>query len=584
MKPGRFLKNNSNASLQAKRSNRKPRLGIGGIAVAFAFVCAVSTVQAQAPSGSTSFLERSVALSGEIGTYGELYSINGQDRRRPPATGRLFLRPTLTFFETLSLNFDILLSTEGTAARQNINQLGLHPTWAWGNAHVGDFTETFSDYTLNGILIRGGAVNINPGIFRLSAIGGFTRRAVPGGAENGAFDRYLYGGKIGIGSEAGGYLDLMFLRVRDKISSLPSSSQAVVIDSTNPGATPPRQFEVTPQENLVAGILTNLKLFDNRIQWKTDATVGLFTRDMRVNADTTLKIPSPIDKLYSANVTSNVDVAVTSEMIVDIDNVNVKGGYKYIGSGYNSLGTAYLLNDQQEFRIAPTIRIADWSVALSYTRQNDNLLNQKVFTTVRNMYGANINFRPTAMWTSNVLVNYLNMDNSSPNDTTRIAYSNLTLGTNQVFVLAPGSVVQAVTLTYIFQESGDDSPLRAGFKTTGHSATLGTVIPLGGAFTLSPTAGFVRYNIGALGGQTTQTYGLSVQHRAEENRLTTTLSSNASFVRSSTSFRNTLGSNYQLTNSSTIGLSIGMTNFSGGAFSSVNFNEYVAAMTFTQRL
>lgn len=552
------------------------------LALIVASVCPIAVAQAQ--SDTSSFLQRSVTLGGEVGTYGELYSISGQDRRRPPATGRLFIRPTITFFNSLSLNFDILLSTEGTAARQNINQLGLHPTWAWGNAHVGDFTETYSDYTLNGILIRGGAFNINPGIFRISALGGFTKRAVAGGATTGAFDRYLYGGKLGIGSEAGGYVDLMFLRVRDEISSLPPSNQQVVIDSTNPAATPPRRFELTPQENLVAGILTNLKFFDAAVQWKTDATVSLFTRDMRVTADTTLKIPSPIDKLYRANVTSNVDIAIKSEMTVDAGNVNIRGGYKYIGAGYNSLGTPYLLNDQQEFLIAPTFRIADWTLALSYTRQNDNLLHQKLFTTVRNLYGANITFRPTALWTSNILANYLDMDNGSPNDTTRVAFSNLTLGTNQVFVFAPGSVVQAVTFTYIFQRSGDDSPLRAGFKTTGHSATVGTVIPLGTSFTLSPTAGLVHFRIGALGGQTTQTYGLTLQHRAEENTLISTLSSTASFVSSSSSFRNTLGSTYQITNSASLGLTVGMTNFSGGTFSPVRFTEYTAALTFTQRL
>lgn len=562
----------------------KTRFGLGGIALALTLAAFCSTASAQAPGDTSSFLQRSITLGGEIGTYGELYSIRGQDRRRPPATGRLFLRPTLTFFNSLSLNFDILLSTEGTAARQNINQLGLHPTWAWGNAHAGDFTETYSDYTLNGILIRGGAFNINPGVFRLSALGGFTKRAVAGGATTGAFDRYLYGGKLGIGSEAGGYVDLVFLRVRDEISSLPPSNQQVVIDSTNPVATPPRRFELTPQENLVAGILTNLKFFDAAVQWKTDATVSLFTRDMRVTADTTLKIPSPIDKLYRANVTSNVDIAIKSEITVDVGNVSVRGGYKYIGAGYNSLGTPYLLNDQQEFLIAPTFRIADWSLALSYTRQNDNLLHQKIFTTVRNLYGANITFRPTALWTSNILANYLDMDNSSPNDTTRVAFSNLTLGTNQIFVFAPGSVVQAVTLTYIFQRSGDDAPLRAGFKTTGHSATLGAVIPLGTALTLSPTAGLVHFSIGALGGQTTQTYGVTLQHRAEENTLISTLSSTASFVSSSSSFRNTLGSTYQLTNSAALGLTVGMTNFSGGAFSSVRFTEYTAAVTFTQRL
>ncbi len=549
---------------------------------AIAMVAAVvSDVHAQVPGLPGT---RTVVLSGELGTYGEWYSIRGQSKRRPAATGRLFLRPTLTLFDALSLNFDILLSTEGSGARQNINQLGLHPTWSWGKAHVGDFSDSYSDYTFSGILVRGGAVSINPGLFRLSALGGFTKRAVPGGATDGAFDRYLYGGKLGIGSDAGGYVDLMFLRVRDKISSLPPlPSGQTVIDTLNPAANPLRGYEVTPQENLIGGILSNLRFFDNRIQWKTDATVSLFTRDMRVASDTTIKLPSFVKDLYRANITSNVDVAVTSELLVDVDNVSIRGGYKWIGPGYNSLGVASLFNDQQEFLLAPSFRVADWSVSLTYTRQNDNLLNQKLFTLVRNLYAANITFRPAAIWTSNILAHYVVMSNDATNDTMRIAFSNLMLGTNQIFTFAPGSVVQMLSVSYIFQHSGDDVPLRSGSRSTGHSTTLTAAIPLGTSFTLSPSVSLVVYTLGALGSQTTQTYSLAVSHRALENKLTTTLASAASFVRSSTTFRNSLSSAYQIAPMTSIGVSVGMTTFRGGTFLSREFDEVIATLNVTQR-
>lgn len=547
----------------------------------------VSPVGAQvpgSPADSTSLLERTFQLSGEIGTYGELYSIKGQERRRPFATGRLFFRPTLTFFKTFSLNFDVLLSTEGSSARQNINQFGLNPQWEWGNAHVGDFSETYSDYTLNGILIRGGGFNINPGIFRLSAVGGYTKRAVFGNADNGAYDRYLYGGKIGIGSEAGGYVDLLFLRVRDKASSLQTiNTTPVGIDTLNPALTPQRQYEVTPQENLLGGIISNLKFFDNVIQWKTEAVVGLFTRDMRVSADTTVNLPNAIDKLYNANITSNVDLAVASEMTVDVDNVNVRGGYKYIGAGYNSLGVGSLLNDQQEFLLAPTIRLADWNISLNYTRQNDNLIDQKRFTTVRNIYGSNVTFRPTAIWTSSILANYLRMGNNSTNDTTRIGFSNLTLGTNQIFSLPPGYWFQAITLNYIFQSSKDDSPFRSNFKTTTHSANLGGTIPLGTSVTLSPSLGVILAKIGSLGSTTTTTYGLAIQHRALENKLINVLSGTASFLGSTKSFRTSLSSNYQWTQSLSVGVSLGVTNFRGSAFQSLKFDEYIGSLNLSQR-
>jgi len=525
-----------------------------------------------------------VILSGEMGTYGELYSISGQTRRRPPSTGRLFLRPTLTLFDALSLNFDILLSTEGSGARQNINQLGLHPTWSWGRAHLGDFSDTYSDYTFNGILVRGGFISINPGLFRFSAIGGYTKRAVFGGVSDGAYDRYLYGGKLGIGTDAGGYVDLMFLRVRDKISSLPAPpSSPTIIDTLNPSANPLRAYEVTPQENLIAGILTHLKFLENRLQFKTEASLSLFTRDMRVEADTTIKLPNFVKDLYRANVTSNVDVAVASELLLDIDNVSVRAGYKWIGPGYNSLGVASLLNDQQEFLLAPSFRVADWSVSLTFTRQNDNLLNQKLYTTVRNLYGATVTFRPAAVWTSNVFGNVVLMSNDATNDTMRIAFKNLTLGTNQIFAFAPGSAVQTVTFSYVFQHSGDDVPLRSASRTTGHSTTLGAAIPLGTSFTVSPSVSMVFYTLAALGTQTTHVYALALSHRALQNKLTATLASSASFVRSSTTFRNTLSSVYQIGPMTNIGFSVGMTTFRGGTVLTPKYDEYIAMLNLTQR-
>jgi hypothetical protein len=405
-----------------------------------------------------------------------------------------------------------------------------------------------------------------------------------GTADNGAFDRYLYGGKIGIGTEASGYVDLLFLRVRDKASSLQAiNTTPVGIDTLNPALSPQRQFEVTPQENLVGGIISNLKFFDSMIQWKTEANVGLFTRDTRVSADTTIKLPNAIDNLYKANITSNVDLAIASEMTVDVNNVNVRGGYKYIGPGYNSLGVGSLLNDQQEFSLAPTVRLADWNVSLNYTRQNDNLVRQKRFTTVRNIYGSNITFRPTAIWTSSILANYLKMANNSTNDTTRIGFSNLTLGTNQIFSLPPKYWFQAITLNYIYQLSKDDSPFRAGFKTTTHSANLGGTIPLGKSLTLSPSVGLILAKIGSISSTTTTTYALAIQHREFENKLISVLSGTASFLGKNKSYRTSLSSNYQWTTTLSVGVSVGVTNFRGSAFQAVMFDEYIGSLNVSQR-
>ena len=76
-------------------------------------------------SDSVSFMKKAVSLTGEIGAYGELYGVSGIEKRRPSSTARLYLRPTLCFFNTLTLNFDFLLSTEGNSARQSLDQIAV---------------------------------------------------------------------------------------------------------------------------------------------------------------------------------------------------------------------------------------------------------------------------------------------------------------------------------------------------------------------------------------------------------------------------------------------------------------------------
>lgn len=115
----------------------------GSIAV----VCLIGTAQAQnaadTTNGDENIVQENVDISGQAGVYGELYGISGRDARRPSSTGRIFLRPRITFLNELTLNINVLLSSEGISARQNINKIGLDPSWNWGSAHVGDFLKTF---------------------------------------------------------------------------------------------------------------------------------------------------------------------------------------------------------------------------------------------------------------------------------------------------------------------------------------------------------------------------------------------------------------------------------------------------------
>ncbi len=207
---------------------------IGFVLVSLACVGeALSQGNSQPDSSGQTFIQKNFSISGDAGVYGELYGISGIQARRPPSSARLYFRPTVTLFNAFSMSFNFLLSTEGSSARQNINQLGINPSWGWGNAHLGDFTDMFTPFTFDGIMVRGAGVNLDPGLFRFSAVGGYTQRAVDGGAGAGSFSRYMYGAKLGVGKQEGSYFDLMFLRTRDVPSSLPASRPTIAVIAPN---------------------------------------------------------------------------------------------------------------------------------------------------------------------------------------------------------------------------------------------------------------------------------------------------------------------------------------------------------------
>lgn len=234
-------------------------------------------------------------LSGELGFYGELYSVSGIEKRRPSSTARLFIRPTLTLFNTFRTSLDIIYSTEGSSARQSINQFALHPRWSWGTFHIGDFSHEFSEYTLNGITIRGAGIEINPGLLRFQAVGGQTKRKVKAGPTESVYSQYAYGFKLGVGREDGSFVDINVLKVKDDKNSLPLEIfevDSLDTDSTSTDAGP--QQGVSPQENLILGLNSTLNFLNRRLIFRGEIAGSAFTRNLFSSGDATADIPSAL--------------------------------------------------------------------------------------------------------------------------------------------------------------------------------------------------------------------------------------------------------------------------------------------------
>ncbi|GAB4293981.1 MAG: hypothetical protein Kow0098_15250 [Ignavibacteriaceae bacterium] len=643
----------------------------------FVFFSTASFAQEESsPEGSKS----TISISGEIGAYGELYNISNIPNRRPNSTGRLFLRPTLDILGLLQIPFEIFLSTEGSSARQNLNQFGINPKWDWGSAHLGDFNEDFSKFTLNGIKIRGGGLNINPGIFRFSTAAGFTNKAVNGGAQNGAYDRFLLAAKLGVGKEDETNFNLIILKAKDKVSSIDQDKKSITVlepngddnwpigslqtirwtsvnvagavtieisrdggttfeqvqtDVPNTGfydwsVTGPVTFQalikitdaedasvsdisdyifsigtgsefiykkgnrttdvsnpnsVTPQENLVIGISGKVKFYESTVVLDYEADGSLYSRDLRaseLDPDSAI-FPEFFLKIFTPRVGSDYDFAFNTALNLNLKSYSGKIGYKRVGPGYNSLGLSYLLNDHQEIIFNNTFRISKFALMLGYINLTDNLNNQKLFTTSRNIYTAGISGSISEKWNTSLMLNLLDMGNDSNADSTKTDFNNIVVSTTQSFLVGQKTLFRTISFTYVFQASGNKSYQLTKNTTQTHTINAGVNLFFNENLNSTVSAGLVNSTVFDTLKNTTTNFSLVLQHSAFERKLNPSLNLSAAFGENTDSYRSGLTASYNLTNSDTFTIALWFTRFNGAAESGQSFSEILSGFNYSHR-
>ena len=562
----------------------------------------------QLPQSGAPFLK----FSGELGTFGELYRRTGAPGRRPGETARIYLDASASVLGTVTVGVDLIASTEdgaslgqsvsGLPGRQTISQLGLHPQWKWGRAHIGAFSDNYSPFTYSAVQLRGAAFDVQAGPLLIGALGGRADAAVYGGAVNGAYKRTMAGGRIGLGRQEPGvastFVTLTMIRAWDDPNSLPPVDTTLPPNAPLPGGTVPvNPYAVTPEENVVASASAGVALLKGKVAWRGELAGAVHSRDVRASEldSAAADVPGALRGLITPRVGTHGDYAFTSE--IQLRRVALPGAtprsprgltasltYRYVGPGYTALGVSSLANDAQSLDGRAGLRFARWSLQLQGGTQHDNLLGQKTSTTNRYRLGTTFNLRVSPVWNASLRASVSAMSNGRADSLNWMDYSARMAGMSHSFAFGPRRRVESLTLDLNWQDAGDDNPQRSASSFAATSVNARLAIRLGAAVQVVPSAGLTRSRSDTSADQMRATAGVSASWRMWQNRLTTTGSLQRSGYSNGDNWMGVLGARLRVTERDDLTLGLQVNRYADTAVPDRNFNEETFTLRWARRL
>ena len=480
----------------------------------------------------------------------------------------------------LNLPFSIALSDQNRTYSQPFNNFGVSPRYKWITAHFGYRNLTFSPFTLAGHIFWGAGVELNPWLFRISAMYGSFKKAVHGDTSNllifpPTYRRDGYAFKIGFGSSSS-YVDFIFLRARDDKNSLDTTSQKFV----------------NPEENLVFGISSKLR-FSNNLRMEIDGGASSYTLNLNsetINIDTFPKVPKFFSKIYTVRLSTQFTTAIQSSLIFSNNLFMAKLSYKRIDPDYKSMGMYFSESDVQSLTASLSLPIFQRKVRLngSIGYQHDNLLNNKAKTTKRivgsaglsfflNNFGADLSYSTYGIVQSKGLAPII--------DSLRYSRVNQNANLNLRLTLPKDAIFWNFSVNSFVQKTSGDDP---------NAKSILSSISYGGNFSVQYSNSSRKMNFGLTsnilgsetGQRTTMFYGPSVSFSKMFNKigLTAQLGYHLSYVDKVSNggiFNGILSSSFQVDNHNEIRMDI---NFQSSTQKiQNNFNEVRISMGYSYR-
>jgi hypothetical protein len=274
---------------------------------------------------------------------------------------------------------------------------------------------TYPDYTpltVKSIPVTGVNIEFNPGWFYIAVAALKSQKPV----ENSAFKRNVYAGRLGVGKKEKSHFFFTGLFVKDDPNS-------IKVDSTN--------LTLTPNSNYLFGMEGKLNLFKDKLTFEGEIAGSLLTRDNR-DADLVNKaIPSWVTNMFHPKISSQIDYSYTVKSIFNNEKSKTKltAGVKMIGPGYKTLGNPTLGNDKLEVEGKLEQKFLENKISFSSTVKwfRDNLIPIKRSTTTNTFMSINLGLRPKGYPVINLIYIPLFQKNDQTNDTFKVDYKSQTL-------------------------------------------------------------------------------------------------------------------------------------------------------------
>ncbi len=333
--------------------------------------------------------KKGIKMNGSVNLSSINYTASGMDSRRDPfnwfATGNI----NINLFG-YDMPFSFSYSNAQFSYTQPFNQYRFMPQYKWAKAYLGASSMNFSNYTLAGHVFNGVGVELAPQKYRISAMYGRLRKAVPYDMQKpeqndyASYKRMGYGLKFGY-EQNGDVVELSFFRAKDDKNSIPFI---------------PPTAEITPQENIAIEV-SGTKRIGQRFSIDAGYAVSALNADIRSSeGKQNSSNGNFLSKLLKSQGNTRYFDAIRTAIGYNGNSYTLQLRYERVAPEYQSLGAYFINNDMENYTLAPNVRLLNnkLNINANIGLQRNNLDKQKASTTKRWVANTNVSYMPNERW------------------------------------------------------------------------------------------------------------------------------------------------------------------------------------------